>query len=391
MRLSDISVPEEYKTSMDFRFFLRWFEVCLERLRYDTENISDLYDPLRCPSHLLWLLGDTMGYKYDDRVPPAFNRLVLLYFMSMIRNRGSKDGVTLAAEVNLAQFDVLEYGKENDALFDRLENPNIPVNAASVTPHVDDGYIEILYFSTRVPVDVCMEYVRPAGMYIFQHEGVRYDARTKISIDARLANSADLGTSIGPTRVGHYSREDYARMQRMRNEEDRAVAQDHQRQPVWYRNSRTQPQDTDIDPGRRALGQLQLCNNDHAVRSLLQPIFSLGYMPQKPGDTLSDEDSEHIGESAVINGVVVHDPQRYLVPQYDRNAPNWNLIYDKLLDESITKDILVVDPDRPQEPTHPQPMVNPIMGALGDAISLNQQNTKYMKRNPDGTVSEENV
>ena len=104
MDMNNISLPEVYLDSEDFRLFKRWFVESLSKTQYDTENIFDLYDPLRCPTDLLWALADTMGFRYDDRLPASFNRLVLVYFMSMIYNRGSRDGVTLAAETNLAQF-----------------------------------------------------------------------------------------------------------------------------------------------------------------------------------------------------------------------------------------------------------------------------------------------
>ena len=160
MKISEIPVPEVYKESADFRFFLKWFETCLSKIKYDTDNMLDLYDPQRCPSNLLWLLADTMGFKYDTRLCTAFNRLVLLYFVSMIRNKGSKTGVTLAAEVNLAQFNINNYGKEKDILYDRLEDTSIPVNSVYVTPHTKEGYIDIVYFSTEKPIDACVEYVR---------------------------------------------------------------------------------------------------------------------------------------------------------------------------------------------------------------------------------------
>ena len=85
MKISDVAVPQVYKEeSADFRFFLKWFETALTKVHYDTENLPDIYDPLKCPDWLLWMLADTMGYKYDDRLPTSFNRLVLVYFMSMI-------------------------------------------------------------------------------------------------------------------------------------------------------------------------------------------------------------------------------------------------------------------------------------------------------------------
>ena len=113
MKISSIPVPAVYKEeSADFRFFLQWFEFALSKIQYDTEEFFDLFDPLRCPQDLLWMLGDTMGYKYDSRMMPAFNRLVLVYFMSMIRLKGSKDGLTLAAQINLDQFKLQNLAEE---------------------------------------------------------------------------------------------------------------------------------------------------------------------------------------------------------------------------------------------------------------------------------------
>ena len=363
MNIEDISLPEVYKESADFRFFCNWFKLALTRIQYDTENLFDLYDALRCPAHLLWMLGDTIGFKYDDRLPAAYNRLVILYFMSMIRNKGSKDGVTLAAEVNLAQFNILDYGKENDVLYDRLEDTSVPVNSVYVTPHTSKGYIDVVYFSTKKPIDVCIEYVRPIGMYLFQHSGVRYDARTKISVDARLTNARDVGISIGATHVGHYRREDYARMQKSRIGQE--CDAEHVRNEVYYRNSKAEGHTNPaIDPGYRALYSLQLANNEHIVKSLIDPIFSLGYGPQTVQTTY---------------------PNNYLKPGH-RDDPEWNLRYNRRLEESISQDVYTVDADRTTNILKPRPAVNPIVVKLGDAISLNSDNTKYTHVNSEGKI-----
>lgn len=356
MNIEDISVPEVYtQESADFRFFLDWFKACLTKVQEDTDNFYDLYDPLRCPSWLLWLLCDTIGFKYDDRLPTAYNRLVLMYFMSMIRNRGSKDGVTLAAEVNLAQFNVLEYGKEQDILYDRLEDTSIPVNAVSVTPHTAQGYIDVVYFSDKVPIDACIEYVRPLGMYTFAYPGVRFDARTKISIDAKLADTNSVGTSIGPTRVGHYRRADYAKLQGMlRQVNPSTPSYSDRRNKAWYRNSEYEGTPT-VDAGWRTLYSLQLCNNEHIVKSLLPPIFGLGLTPT--------------------------DVQTYegldILPETADNPYIYNLRYDKGEDRPVNPDVTTVDEDRSQGPTRPKPAVNPIMTAIGDAIAVDEGNTKY--------------
>lgn len=380
MRFSDISVPDVYiRESADFRFFLKWIKTCLTDVQYDVENMMDLYDPLKCPQDLLWMLADTMGFKYDDRLPAAYNRLVLLYFMSMIRYKGSKDGVTLAAEVNLAQFNILDYGKEKDILYNRLEDTSIPVNSVYVTPHVEDGYIDVVYFSNEKPVDACIEYVRPLGMYLFQHAGVRFDARTKVSVDARLTDMDNIGMSLGPTHVGHYRREDYARIQKMSNEEDHIVNEDAKRNPVWYRNSKYEVNtNPDINPGYRALYSLQLSNNEHVVKSLLEPIFSIGYGP---------------------DDVSVEYPDDYLLPPYvDRpigkpQQPSykaWNLRLDRELERSITEDVYTNDPNRTKDIMNPRPAVNPPMLKIGDSISLNDENTQYYMVD-DGVIDADNI
>lgn len=388
MRILDVSVPDVYTQSADFRFFLKWFETSLSKVHYDTENLADIYDPLRCPSWLLWLLGATLGFKYDDRLNAAFNRLVLVYFMSMIRHKGSKDGVTLAAECNLAQFNILNYGKEKDILNDRLEDTSVPVNSVYVTPHVSKGYIDVVYFSDKVPIDACIEYVRPLGMYLIQNAGVRFDARAKISIDARLTNTNNLNMSMGPTHVGHYSREDYARIQQISNRdlldrdsvgakfsvedtehmsrEDRQAGKpydvlSHKRRNVWYRNSDVEGKIdpvqatenpppyskhlTKINPGYRALYSLQLCNNEHIFKSLIpgledpddldnpkykdrERIFGLGFSPQDVGVYL-------------VEGTDPPDyPDDYVLEDIDPSEKTtlgrlrvWNLRYDSQNEE----------------------------------------------------------
>ena len=351
MRITDIPIPEIYLESSDFRFFLKWFEAVLTRISFDTENVIDLYDPQRCPENLLWMLADTMGYKYDDRLSPAFCRLVLLYFMSMIKYKGSKSGVTLAAEVNLAQFNLQDYAKEKDILNNRLEDTSIPVNSVYVTAHTPEGYIDVVYFSTKKPVDACIEYVRPLGMYCFQHAGVAFNGRTKISIDGRLTNIKDAIHGEGITRVGHYSREDYARMQKMDRDPDSPEDLLHTRQPAWNRNSLVDQRD--INAGYRALYSLQMSNNEHIVKSLIDPIFDLNYEPQD----------------------VVVEPYA----QYD-DGPKWNLRYNQTNEKSITDDIYTNDSSAEITPyVYPvtantprtYPAVNPIMAEIGDAILMN--------------------
>jgi hypothetical protein len=295
-----------------------------------------------------------MGYKYDDRLPAAFCRLVLLYFMSMIRYKGSKSGVTLAAEVNLAQYNIIDYGKEKEILKNRLEDTSIPVNSVYVTAHTPEGYIDVVYFSDKKPIDACIEYVRPLGMYCFQHSGVAFNARNKISIDARLTNIDDRAKIPKMiTRVGHYSRNDYARMQKMYDVSYPAPEYYMQspkrhvndtsdvRQPAWARNSEFEGTPT-VDAGYRAMSSLQMSNNEHITRSLFtEPIFDLGY-----------------------------EPQDITIEPYSDLKPNWNLRYNITNEPDAIYDVTTIDEERTETATRPRPAVNPIMAQLGDAIEM---------------------
>lgn len=349
MKISDISVPQEYKRSADFRFFMKWFEYALTKLQYDITNTVDLYDALRCPKDLLWMLGDTIGYQYDDRFCAAFNRFVILYFMSMIRYKGSQLGITLAAEVNLKQKAINDYGKENDILYNRLEDTSIPANSVYVESNLEDSYINIIYFTDEKPTDACVEYVRPLGMYCFQHAGVRIDSLTKISVDARLANTTDATGIVGPTRVGHYTRNDYARMQKMRNDNPPILDTRDTRAKVYARNSaydESQGIAPNVDAGYRALSSLQMANNEHTVKSLFsKPIFDLGYGPTV--DT---------------------------VTEVDVNDPKYNLRYNRTIDLDTqqavegTLPVETLNTDETQHYNAPVPKVNGVMLQSGDSM-----------------------
>ena len=348
MNIRDIPVPEIYKESADFIFFLKWVDYALTKTQYDTANMMDLYDPLRCPKDLLWLLGDTMGYQYDDRLCAAFNRFAMLFFMSLIKYKGSKTGVTLAAEVNLKQKDINAYGEENSINYDRLDDTSIPANSVYVESTVDAGYIDVVYFTDEKPVDSCIEYVRPLGMYCFQHAGVRIDSTTRISVDARLANASDYTGTIGTTRVGHYSRNDYARLQHMTDEPNQVNDWEDSRQPAWKRSSTAETTPT-VNAGYRALSSLQMANNEHIVKSLFsKPIFSMGYAPTV--DTMAETD--------------ITDPKYNL--RYNRTVDLQTQTPTETTPSYLPVDTL--DANRQSTYTDPKPKVNGIMTALGERI-----------------------
>jgi hypothetical protein len=198
-------------------------------------------------------------------------------------------------------------------------------------------------------------------MYCFQHAGVRIDSTTKISVDARLANANDVLGLIGTTRVGRYSRNDYARLQHMTNEPKQRNNLNDSRALAWE-NSSTAPVggSPKMNAGYRALSSLQMANNEHIVKSLFsEPIFDLGYGPTV--DTMEDVDVKDPRYNLRYNRTV--DLQSY----YQGVDENGNLIptYDEM-PEYLPVDTL--DHNRESTPTNPKPKVNGIMTELGQRI-----------------------
>ena len=272
-------------------------------------------------------------------------------------------------------------------------------------------------------------------MYCFQNAGVRYDGRTKISVDARLTNIADVGLSIGATHVGHYSRDDYASLQGDERYSDtdldemadtiatnlvnmyqrkyqRTVSvevvaesydkgifkatissggeviremyvsrQDYltqKREPVYYRNIRAEGvPNPDINPGYRALYSLQLANNDEVVKGLLgDRIFSIGFGPQTAVEyenlQYTDDGIRYDAESPTAN-VDVYKPYNL---GYDREAERE--LNKKIYGEDNDKVVYLLDPDdNTQSIIAPTPAVNPVMSKIGDAIPLTGDNSSY--------------
>ena len=125
-----------------------------------------------------------------------------------------------------------------------------------------------------------------------------------------------------------------------------------------------------INPGWRALYSLQLCNNVQIVKSLVPSIFDLGYEPQTAGMEFN------------VDYISSDKDKNYMY----NDKPVVNLRYNKPLDDSFNDDLHTIEEDRTSDSIHPQPAVNPRVIKLGDAISMNDDNTSYTHVNEDGEI-----
>lgn len=153
-------VPDVYKTSRDFRVFLRLLELVISDIKYDIDNWLDLYSPLKCPMAFLPYLADLIGYNYNTQLSVKENRIIMSKFVNMIKNKGSDIGIRTAAALSLnAQLASDPSSKEYQEAVMLLQQLETYFDK-------DTGMITIYYPKDLKKVRDLLYYVRPVGTFI---------------------------------------------------------------------------------------------------------------------------------------------------------------------------------------------------------------------------------
>lgn len=141
--------PEAYSDSREFRVFLRQLSFLTTVTKYNIDHFPDLYDPDSCPDHMLPLLADLVGYKYNESKSVKSNRQIIKNFPYLIRNRGSDLGIRLATilSINTSPYVTRSYSSESIV----------------VSVDVPTGVISIYYPDVEVDDWSLIEVVRPVG------------------------------------------------------------------------------------------------------------------------------------------------------------------------------------------------------------------------------------
>lgn len=169
---SENLIPNVYK-SRDYQALLILLDIVINTSKYEIDNLLDLYDPEICTADVLPYLANYIGYIYNYTDTVQENRNIIKNFTTMIRNRGSETGITLAAALSLS-------GSDNKDFISDLAHLNIIM-------HYDTGLIEILYPREKTKVRNLLDWVRPVGMYIDLTPGTIIDNRSAISVSDRVS------------------------------------------------------------------------------------------------------------------------------------------------------------------------------------------------------------
>lgn len=144
-------IPSIMRQSRDMQIFCKLFDLLINHFKTNTDYWVSLIDFDECPDNLLPLLASYVGYKYDYTESYSTNRLIIKHYPEMIRNRGSRVGMSLATALSVNALGTI----------DKVE----ALNMFHIEPIQSDSMIKIyIYFPSNLSkIRDLLEVVRPAG------------------------------------------------------------------------------------------------------------------------------------------------------------------------------------------------------------------------------------
>lgn len=191
-RLDKNYAPEIYRDSKDYRVLLKLLGVLVSVFKINIDTMPDLYSPDRCPDHLVHLLADMVGYKYNDSISIDNNRLIIKYFPYMIRRRGSRQGLKLATALSL---------NTSESASEAYTLDNIVIEY-----DFDTGMIKIYYPHSELLRRDLIEAVRPVGSFVYFIPSFISDnvdeLDVKASVRVETEEYDDKREKVGESKVG---------------------------------------------------------------------------------------------------------------------------------------------------------------------------------------------
>lgn len=144
-------IPNILAQSRDMQAMCKILDLIINCYKTNADYWVNLIDFDGCPDVLLPLLASYVGYKYDYSESYASNRLIIKHYPEMIKNRGSKIGMSLATALSvntLGEIDKIEALSMFKLDFIETENKL---------------YIYVFFPSNLSKIRDLIEVVRPAG------------------------------------------------------------------------------------------------------------------------------------------------------------------------------------------------------------------------------------
>lgn len=132
---SKFNVPYIYRNSRDYQAILKLLDLLLTAVKEGIDDLLQIFDPEICPESLLPLLASYVGYDYDYKETVKANRTIIANYQSIIHNRGSVTGISLATalafnasdktnDIEAMSFFDISYDREDNRIIIYVYYPN---------------------------------------------------------------------------------------------------------------------------------------------------------------------------------------------------------------------------------------------------------------------------
>lgn len=184
-------VPEVYSESRDYRVFLRLLSVLISVLKDKVDRVPTLYSSDECPKDLLYLLADMVGYSLDSSRTTQSNRMIISNYPVMLRNRGSRTGLKMAAALSLNS---------------KSSSPSYSLDNILIEYDFDKGLIKIYYPSDEELDFDLIEAVRPVGSRVQYIASTIRKNTEEVDVKVDVFKDTDKWTKerteVGKSKVG---------------------------------------------------------------------------------------------------------------------------------------------------------------------------------------------
>lgn len=152
-------LPDVYsRKSRDFQLFCNTFDLMHQGEIFNINNIRSILDPMTCPEYFLPQLQKRLGFFTDANITANSLRIILKAFPTLVKNKGSRKGITQAVIVFLKINNIDK--KASITITNKGSNGNpIFVIKISTGKAVKNTYI----------LDEILKYIIPAG-YSVEYE-----------------------------------------------------------------------------------------------------------------------------------------------------------------------------------------------------------------------------
>jgi len=144
-------IPWVLRQSRDMQSICKILDLLINSYKTNTDYWVNLIDFDGCPDNMLPLLASYVGYKYDYTESFDTNRLIIKHYPEMIKNRGSKIGMSLATALSV------------NALGDIDKVEALSMFKLDYQKRDNKLYIYIFFPSNLSKIRDLIEVVRPAG------------------------------------------------------------------------------------------------------------------------------------------------------------------------------------------------------------------------------------